>query len=156
MFVLMSLALAGSSAYEDGFDAGVGAAKDDGSIAAPLGAGIATGTCAGTACCFGPILLPVGCLVAGGAPTAAALIPSEPDTLPDGADAEYLDGYRDGYTKTRKTQRVKYAAIGAGASLLVVGGTGLALNALFNTGQQPSDPGGDGGGIGGIEPDSND
>jgi len=153
MFVLMSLALAGS-AYDDGFDAGVGAAKDDGSIAAPLGIGIATGTCGGTACCFAPILLPVGCLIAGGAPTVAALIPSEPDTLPDGADAEYLDGYRDGYTKTRKMQRVKYAAIGAGASLLVVGGTSLALRVMLTPSQQPSDPG-DGGGIGGIEPDSN-
>ena len=80
--------------------------------------------CGGSCCFFGIYGTPFGCLIAGAAPAAYAAKPSDPTLVPDGSE-EYIDGYVDGYSVTRRMERVKYATIGA------VGGGVLTSSAVF-------------------------
>jgi hypothetical protein len=119
MFAIM-LGMAFAGAYEDGFDAGVNAAKEDTPAGQPLALGAASGVCGGACCIAGVYGGAAGCLIAGAAPTVLAVVSSDPEELPEG-DAQYVEGYQDGYSKTRRQQRVKYATIGAAGGGVVTG-----------------------------------
>lgn len=128
MALLLGLALAGD-VYDRGFAAGVVAAEAEPSTKEALWLGVASGACGGTACCVaGPFGAPVALGVAGIAPVVLAVSDASPELLPD-EEEEYVLGYVDGYSKTRRRQRVKSASIGAAGAVVGMGvlGTGLGL-----------------------------
>lgn len=132
MFLILIGMVAASDPRLDGRAAGEADARADVSAGGPLGVGAALGATGGLACCVaGPFGIPVAVGVGVAAPVLYASTGRPPDVELSAADAEYIEGYREGYAATARRRRVRFSLLGAAGGAVVVGGAGIGAGLLY-------------------------